>query len=258
LRILVSNDDGIQSPGLHALVRELRGWGELWVVAPDREQSAVGHAITLSEPIRLFPWANIEGADHTFAISGTPADCVKLALTELMPQAPDLVISGINRGENTGISVIYSGTVSAATEGTINGLPSLAVSLGSFTSTRFDDAAWISRAVAELVIRRGLPPDTFLNVNIPDLPMERMRGVRVVRQGRARFQETFMKRADPRGKVYYWMDGAKVPLDETDTDGAALHEGYVTVTPICLDFTHRAFLRDLQSWPFELTSQVKA
>jgi 5'-nucleotidase len=257
LRILVSNDDGIQSPGLRALVRALRGWGEIWIVAPDREQSAVGHAITLSEPIRLFPWTPIEGTEHSFAISGTPADCVKLAITELMPKAPDLVISGINRGENTGISVIYSGTVSAATEGTINGIPSIAVSLGSFVSDRFEDAALIARHIAEEVAVRGLPDATLLNVNVPDLPRGLMKGIRVTKQGRARFQETFMKRADPRGKTYYWMDGDKVPLEETDTDGTALHEGYVTVTPIYLDFTHYEFLTQLEQWPLAVPNEVK-
>jgi 5'-nucleotidase len=201
----------------------------------------------LSEPIRLFPWT-VEGADHTYAISGTPADCVKLGLTELMPEPPDLVLSGINRGENTGISVIYSGTVSAATEGTINGIPSIAFSLSSFTSVRFGDAAHIARQIAEEVMRKGLPQHTLLNVNIPDLTLDQIKGIRASRQGRARFQETFMKRMDPRGKIYYWMDGAKIPLTETDTDGTALHEGYVTVTPICLDFTHKEFLPELQSW----------
>lgn len=250
MKILVSNDDGIQSPGLHALVRELAGWGEIWIVAPDREQSAVGHAITLSEPIRLFPW-EVEGADHTFAISGTPADCVKLALTELMPAPPDLVISGINRGENTGISVIYSGTVSAATEGTINGIPSLAVSLASFTSPDFAAAARIARRIADHVAQRGLPHDTLLNINVPCLHDAQIRGVRVVRQGRARFQETFMKRADPRGKTYYWMDGAKIPHEEADTDSAWLHQGYVTVTPIRLDLTHHEFLSAVAAWPLD-------
>jgi 5'-nucleotidase len=256
VRILVTNDDGIQSPGLHALVRALHGWGEVWVIAPDREQSAVGHAITMSEPIRLFPWT-IDGADHTFAISGTPADCVKLALTELMPERPDLVLSGVNRGENTGISVIYSGTVSAATEGTINGIPSIAVSLASFVSTRFESAAVVGRRIAELVAERGLPAETLLNVNVPDLPLDKIKGIRVTRQGRTRFQETFMKRADPRGKIYYWMDGAKLPLEETDTDGTALHEGCVSVTPIRLDFTHHDFLRELRRWPLEWGVEVK-
>jgi 5'-nucleotidase len=256
MRILISNDDGIQSPGLHALVKALAGWGEIWVVAPDREQSAVGHAITLSEPIRLFPWI-VEGADHAYATSGFPADCVKLALTELMPERPDLVMSGINRGENTGISVIYSGTVSAATEGTINGIPSIAVSLASFTSGRFDAAAQVARHIAEVVMERGLPAETLLNVNVPDLPTEALSGIRVARQGRARFQETFLKRADPRGKIYYWMDGDKVPLTESETDGTALHEGYVTVTPISLDFTHYAFMNELREWPLALKPEVR-
>ncbi len=257
MRVLISNDDGIQSPGLHELVRSLKGVGEIWVVAPDREQSAVGHAITLSDPIRLIPWDEIEAADHTFAISGTPADCVKLALTELMPEPPDIVVSGINRGENTGISIIYSGTVSAATEGTINGIPSVAISLDSFTSPNFTSAGVIARRVVELVIERGLPEETLLNVNIPNLPLERLKGIRVARQGRARFQETFMKRADPRGKIYYWMDGAKVALTERNTDGTALHDGYVTLTPIKLNFTHEAFMREMESWPLELPVEVK-
>lgn len=257
MRILVSNDDGIQSPGLHALVEAVRGIGEVWVVAPDREQSAVGHAITLSDPIRLIPWDDVQGAEHTYAISGTPADCIKLALTELMPEPPDIVVSGINRGENTGISIIYSGTVSAATEGTINGIPSVALSLDSFTSPDFTSAAVVARRVVELVAERGLPEDTLLNVNIPNLPIEDFKGFRVARQGRARFQETFMKRADPRGKIYYWMDGAKVALTERNTDGTALHEGYVTLTPIRLNFTHEAFMRELEEWPLEFRAGAK-
>lgn len=257
MRILISNDDGIQSPGLHALVRAMKGLGEIWVVAPDREQSAVGHAITLSDPIRLFPWEDVQDADHTFAISGTPADCVKLALTELMPAPPDIVVSGINRGENTGISIIYSGTVSAATEGTINGIPSIAVSLDSFTATEFGTAEHFARRIVELVMERGLPEETLLNVNVPHLPLDDIKGVRVARQGRARFQETFMKRSDPRGKIYYWMDGAKVALTELNTDGTALHEGYVTLTPIRLNFTHEAFMYELAKWPLGLSVEVK-
>jgi 5'-nucleotidase len=257
MRILISNDDGIQSPGLHALVDAMQGIGEVWVVAPDREQSAVGHAITLSDPIRLIPWEEVHGADHTYAISGTPADCVKLALTELMPARPDLVVSGINRGENTGISIIYSGTVSAATEGTINGIPSVAISLDSFLSPDFKSAATIAQRVVHLVMERGLPEDTLLNVNIPNLSLDKIKGFRVARQGRARFQETFMKRADPRGKIYYWMDGAKVALTERNTDGTALHEGYVTLTPIRLNFTHEGFMREMESWPLEFRAEAK-
>jgi 5'-nucleotidase len=248
MRILISNDDGIHAPGLIELVKALNGLGEIWVVAPDREQSAVGHSITMSDPIRLYP-LKLNLADHAFAISGTPADCVKLALTELMPGRPDLVVSGINRGENTGISVIYSGTVSAATEGTINGIPSLAVSLDSFTSTDYEYAGRVARRFAEMTLEYGLPDGTLLNINVPSLPMEEIKGVRVVRQGRARFQETFLERDDPRGRRYYWMDGDKVAHTETDTDGAALKEGYIAVTPIHLDLTHHAFIKQMEKWP---------
>lgn len=254
MRILVSNDDGIQAPGLHSLVRGLKELGEMWVVAPDREQSAVGHAITMYEPIRLFPW-EVPGADHTFAISGTPADCVKLALTELMPEPPDVVVSGINRGENTGISVIYSGTVSAATEGAINGVPSLAVSLASFSFMDYDVAARVTNHLVRTMIGRKLPADTLLNVNVPPLPFHELKGIRVVGQGRSRYQETFVKRADPRGKVYYWMDGASVPLEETETDATEVRAGFVTVTPIHLDLTHHKFLGELAGWPLHLPAE---
>ncbi|MDD5087879.1 MAG: 5'/3'-nucleotidase SurE [bacterium] len=253
MRILVSNDDGVQAPGLHALVHALKVLGDIWVVAPDREQSAVGHAITMYEPIRLFPW-DVPDADHTFAINGTPADCVKLAMTELMPQPPDVVVSGINRGENTGISVIYSGTVSAATEGAINGVPSLAVSLASFSFADYRPAARVALHLLQTVLRRKLPADTLLNVNVPPVSLHELKGIRVVRQGRSRYQETFVKRADPRGKVYYWMDGASVPLEETETDATEVRSGYVTVTPIHLDLTHHDFLSELAGWPMDLSA----
>lgn len=257
MTILISNDDGIQSPGLHELVRSLSSLGEIWVVAPDREQSAVGHSITLAEPIRLFDFS-VEGAHKTFAISGSPADCVKLAVAELMPKRPDVVVSGINRGENTGISIIYSGTVSAATEGAINGIPSLAVSLDSFTNQDYSTAGLVARRMTELVIRDGLPKGTLLNVNVPAIPREKIRGVRVAKQGLGRFQETFMKRNDPRGRVYYWMDGHKLPLDETDTDGTAIQEGYVSVTPIQLDLTHHEMIKQITPWADELKGVIPA
>jgi len=255
MTILISNDDGIHSTGIRQLARSLEGLGTLWVVAPDREQSAVGHSITLSDPIRLVT-LDVDGADHTYAISGTPADCVKLAMTELMDEPPDLVVSGINRGENTGISVIYSGTVSAATEGAINGVPSMAVSLDSFTSQDYEFAGLVARRFAEHVLRSGLPDGTLLNVNVPCLAPEQIKGVRVVPQGRGRFKETFLERDDPRGRRYYWMDGDKEPHRETNTDGAALKEGYVAVTPIHLDFTHHAFLDDLVRWNVSLEAPV--
>ncbi|MCB1061038.1 MAG: 5'/3'-nucleotidase SurE [Calditrichaeota bacterium] len=245
--ILISNDDGVHSPGLHALVRAVADLGQVWVVAPDREQSAVGHSITIAEPIRLTDMT-VGGAFRSFAVSGSPADCVKLALSELLPETPALVISGINRGENTGISIIYSGTVSAATEGAINGIPAMAVSLDSFTHEDFGPSAAIARRAAQQALADGMPEGTLLNVNVPALPTERIRGIKVIRQGQGRFKETFLKRNDPRGRTYYWMDGHKLPLNETDTDGTALTEGYVAVTPIHFDLTNHAALQQLGNW----------
>ncbi|MBM3324967.1 MAG: 5'/3'-nucleotidase SurE [Calditrichaeota bacterium] len=258
MRILLSNDDGIHSPGLHALAEALADLGEIWVVAPDREQSSVGHAITLSDPIWLRPY-KFNGVHAAFAVGGTPADCVKLALTALMTERPDLIVSGINRGENTGISTIYSGTVSAATEGTISGVPSMAISLDSFTSNGFGPAARIARKLAVLVARHGLPQDTLLNVNVPDLPEAQLRGIRITRQGRARWKETFEKRVDPRGRMYYWMDGYKIEMDEpSDTDGRALKEGFVAITPVRLDMTHGEFMDELKVWLLELPERKPA
>ncbi|MCL4304636.1 5'/3'-nucleotidase SurE [bacterium] len=248
--ILISNDDGIQSGGLHALVRAVADLGQVWVVAPDREQSAVGHSITISEPIRYVDF-ELEGAFRTFAVNGSPADCVKLALSELLPESPALVLSGINRGENTGISVIYSGTVSAATEGAINGIPAAAISVDSFTPTDYQASATIAKRTAELILSKGLPEGTLLNVNVPALPLNEIMGTRVVRQGKGRFKETFLKRNDQRGRIYYWMDGHKLPLQETDTDGIAIAQGYVAITPIHFDLTHHEFLPELSCWANE-------
>ena len=251
MKILLSNDDGIYAPGLLALSEAVCDLGEVWVVAPDREQSSVGHAISLSDPIRVAPYP-FAGVHVAYAVGGTPADCVKLALTALMPEKPDIILSGINQGENTGISVIYSGTVSAATEGTISGVPSLAISLDSFTSKRFKPAAQMARRLAELTIQHGLPKDTLLNINVPDLPEEEWRGIRITRQGQARWKETFDKRADPRGRVYYWMDGHKLEIEEPDdSDARALTDGFVTVTPIRLNMTNHEFISKLKTWPFE-------
>ncbi len=251
MKILLSNDDGIYSPGLRALADIASDLGEVWVVAPDREQSSVGHAISLSDPIRVAPYP-FPDVHVAYAVGGTPADCIKLALTALMPEKPDIILSGINQGENTGISVIYSGTVSAATEGTISGVPSLAISLDSFTSERFAPAARIARQLAELTMRHGLPNDTLLNINVPDLPEEELRGIRITRQGLARWQETFDKRSDPRGRIYYWMDGHKLEMEEPDdSDGRALTDGFVTVTPIRLNMTNHEFISDLKTWSLE-------
>ena len=248
MHILLSNDDGIHAPGLAALHEAVRDLGDVSVVAPSGEQSAVGHAITLSDPIKtkkIFRNGNFFG----HAVGGTPADCVKLAACALLDRRPDLVISGINLGPNAGISVLYSGTVSAATEGTILGIPSMAISINTFKDPLWDTAARVARHLAALVHRTGLPPRTLLNVNVPNLPLGQIRGFSVTSMGQSRFVETFDRRTDPRGNVYYWMDGALESCGETKgTDLDALNQGYVSLTPIWFDLTNQAALPALRKW----------
>lgn len=248
MRILISNDDGIYAPGILALFEAVKDLGEVTVVAPAGEQSAVGHAITLSDPIKARQIQR-NGSFFGYAVGGTPADCVKLAVCALLPEKPDLILSGINLGPNTGISVIYSGTVSAATEGTILGIPSIAVSLGSYQAPRWDTAARVARQLTQHVLRVGLPADTLLNVNVPNLPADAIKGYRVTRMGRSRFVEKFDRRTDPQGNVYYWMDGDLEMLgDAGDTDIVAVREGFVSLTPIWFDLTHREALPAFRQW----------
>jgi 5'-nucleotidase len=248
MRILVSNDDGIYAPGIRALARAVSGLGEVWVVAPDSERSAVGHAITLTDPIkarRIRVDEDLEG----YAVGGTPADSVKLAVCALMPEPPDMVLSGINLGPNAGIAVIYSGTVSAATEGTILGIPSMALSLNTFQNPDWDSAARVARDLAERLSTAPLPDGVLLNVNIPNLPYDRIRGYASTRMAGSRFMETFHKRADPRGNIYYWMDGVLDPEgDPEGTDLKAVAEGWVSLTPVHFDLTHRPSLAQLSAW----------
>lgn len=246
-RILISNDDGIHAPGLRALYDALQPLGDLIVVAPETEQSAVGHAITISDPIRIRKMRSESGFEG-YAVAGTPADCVKLAVSVLLPQPPDLIVSGINLGPNVGISVIYSGTVSAATEGTILGIPSLAVSLASFNEPCWPTAARVARRAAENVLRHGLPADTLLNVNVPNVPLDRLKGVAVTRMGRSRFREIFHPRTTPRGDTYYWLDGVLQMIGDTrETDVQAVEDGYVSLTPIWFDLTHHAVLGQMKN-----------
>lgn len=246
MRILVCNDDGIHAPGIGHLADALQDLGDVRVVAPAAEQSAVGHAITLSNPLKTHA-VQRNGQPFGQAVGGTPADCVKLAVFALAGGRPDLVVSGINLGPNAGISVIYSGTVSAATEGTILGIPSIAVSLNTFSDPQWATGAHYARVMAGEVVRHGLPPETLLNVNVPNLPLAEVRGIRLTRMGRSRFVEEFHRRTDPRGNVYYWMDGEMELLgDGEGTDIRALEDGYVSLTPIWFDLTHQAVLRDFQ------------
>ena len=247
-RILICNDDGIYAPGIMALYEAVAGLGDLTVVAPEFEQSAVGHAITIADPIKIREISR-SGGFSGYAVSGTPADCVKLAVTELLPDKPDMVISGINLGPNVGISVIYSGTVSGATEGAILGIPSMAISVASFKNPQWTTAARVARQMARHVLEHGLPPDTLLNVNVPNRPPESIRGFRVTRMGRSRFAEVFHRRVNPRGDTYYWLDGELQMLgDVHGTDVQAVDDNYISLTPIWFDLSNAAAMEELRGW----------
>lgn len=259
--ILLANDDGIDAPGLRALADALGGLGEIVVVAPIAEQSAVGHAITMRDPVRAHEWRaeTFPTASRAVAVTGTPADCVKLALHRLLPRRPDLVVSGINNGPNTAVNVIYSGTVSAATEAAILGIDSIAVSQDAWNQTDYAESGRWARRVAEQVLARGLPPGVLLNVNIPFEPEGGIRGVRVTRQARAHWEEVFDERLDPHQKPYYWLTGTFVPRDDRpDTDLAAIAEGYVSVTPIHYDLTALEHLADVGRWTWGEAGETPA
>ena len=251
LTILVSNDDGIDAPGILALVQELKKIGDVTVVAPDKQQSAVGHAITMNFPIRAKE-SRKNGAFFGYAVEGTPADSVKLAVKALLKKKPDLLVSGINHGANTAISIIYSGTVSAATEGTILGIPSIAVSLTTYAPPDFRYAAKFARKLAQLVIKKGLPEGTLLNVNVPPLPEKEIKGVVITRQGKSVWNDTFDVRRDPANKEYYWLTGA---LEESDTglefDQSAIRNNYISVTPIHYDLTDYKMLETMDRWSID-------
>ncbi len=242
MNILVTNDDGIHASGIRVLARALRELGEVTVVAPDTERSAVGHAITLSDPIKLREVYE-EELGTVYAVGGTPADAVKLAVCALLPTRPDLVISGINLGPNAGVAIIYSGTVSAATEGTLLGIPSMAVSLATFSDPQLDTAARAALNLARLLVRDPLPKGVLLNVNVPNRRWDDIRGFAVAPMAPSRFVEVFHAREDPRGNRYYWMDGELVTNGEAEgTDLHMLAQGWITLTPIQFDLTSQAGL----------------
>ena len=230
-----------------ALYRELSKDAECIIVAPEIEQSAVGHAITISRPLMVRK-ARKNGSFLGYAVAGTPADCVKIGISELAGGPVDLVVSGINLGANVGINVLYSGTVSAATEAAIQGIPSLAISLDTHREADFSAAARFARRMAAFILETPLP-QVALNVNVPAIPEEEIRGVVVAKQGRARLMESFERRIDPRENIYYWLAGeTELPLHEDEeSDGSCLKRGMITITPIYYDLTRHDLLDDLKA-----------
>ncbi len=250
--ILLTNDDGINAPGIAALVEAVISLGEVHVVAPISEMSAMGHAITLSDPIKMVEITR-DGNFFGYGIGGTPSDCIKLAIHgQIIPQ-PDLVISGINQGANLGIDIIYSGTVAGAYEGSILGVPSMAISLNSFTRKDFSTAARIAHYFAKKILKNGLPQGTLLNINVPNADMSEIAGIKIVRQGQAEYNEHFERRLDPRQRVYFWLSGVRNYKDfSEDLDEIAIQQNFVTVTPIQYDLTNYGFMQRVNEWELNL------
>ena len=247
--ILVTNDDGVTAPGIRALVEMAKEFGDVYVVAPDRPQSGMGHAVTLNSTL-FCDKIELDEEINEYACSGTPVDCVKLAVSQILPRKPDLCISGINHGSNSSVNVIYSGTMSAAVEAGIEGIPAIGFSLCdfSFNADFKSGEKFIKKIIAE-VLEHSLPKGVVLNVNIPKLKEFEIKGIKVCRQADAKWEEKFDKREDPRGRTYFWMSGEFKNLDKgEDTDERALADGYVSVVPVRYDLTAHHFLPDLRNW----------
>ncbi|MEB3338457.1 MAG: 5'/3'-nucleotidase SurE [Leptolyngbyaceae bacterium] len=269
MKLLISNDDGIYALGVRSLANGLADAGhEVTVVCPDQERSATGHGLTLHQPIRAEIIESIfHPAIKAWACSGTPSDCVKLALGALLDSPPDLVLSGINHGSNLGTDVLYSGTVSAAMEGVIEGIPGIAFSLTSYTSREFQPAVHFAQNLLGYLIQHPLPELMLLNVNIPAVKQEELAGIMVTRQGVRRYVDVFQKRVDPRGKIYYWLAGElledveQTTLDlapdwfnQAPTDVQANRQKYITITPLQYNLTSVSGLSTVQQWHLDFSS----
>jgi 5'-nucleotidase len=251
--ILISNDDGISADGIRSLWREIRKFADVIVAAPNSQQSAVGHSITMSSPIRVYKTL-IDKNFYGYAIDGTPADAVKIAIRTLFKDKKiDLLISGINQGSNTAINIIYSGTVSAATEGTLLGIPSFAISLTSYTEKDFSTAAKFAGKLAKIVLKKGLPQGTLLNVNVPALKAKDIKGVSITKKGNSYWDDWYESRLDPNKREYFWLTGKMVKLDKTiDFDQKAIDENYISVTPIHYDLTNYELFKKMKDWKIKL------
>ena len=252
MKILISNDDGILANGIHALMETLSVCHDVYVVAPDRERSAAGHSLTLHTPLRVEEVEPKYGAKKCWITTGTPGDCVKLAINAILSddEKPDLVISGINHGPNLGADILYSGTVSCAMEGAMMGYPSIATSLASM-KTDYEDFKVTAEVIAMLINKLDkytIPPKTILNVNVPGLEKEDIAGIAVTELGSRMFTDEYEKRIDPRGKVYYWMAGELITEpDDANTDISAVRNNLISVTPITYEMTRTNFMKELES-----------
>lgn len=250
--ILVCNDDGVTAPGIKALTEVASGFGKVVVVAPDKPQSGMGHAITINSTLRINTHHKPEDETEIYSTSGTPVDCIKLAVNEVLDRRPDLIVSGINHGSNASVNVIYSGTMSAAVEGCLEGIPSIGFSLLDFSiDADFTTSKLVAERVISQVLENGLNKGVCLNVNIPKVEPDMLAGIQVCRQANANWEEEFDKRTDPYGKHYYWLTGKFVNYDNgTDTDVYALENNFASVVPVQYDLTAHQALKDLKNYDF--------
>lgn len=255
--ILITNDDGISAPGINALIEAAQEFGDIVVVAPDSPQSAMGHAITINNTLYLNALSAKEDTIQKYSCSGTPVDCVKIAVNEILKQKPDLCLSGINHGSNSSINVIYSGTMSAAVEAGIEGIPAIGFSLQDFDwKANFEPLKPYIKQVISEVIERGMPEGVVFNVNFPKVTTtEELKGVKICRQAKALWEEKFDKRKTPQGKDYYWLTGEFINLDQgEDTDEWALQNNYVSIVPVQFDLTAHHAIAPLNTWNLKLKS----
>lgn len=243
-KILITNDDGIHSPGLEALRNHLKKLGDVTVVVPERDMSTASHSLTLHHPLRIF-----QIKKEVFITNGTPSDCINIGILGILKEKPDIVVSGINRGPNLGDDMTYSGTVAASIEATLRGILSFAISVASFKNCRFDSAAKFAFILAQYVLKNRLPDHTFLNVNVPNVSVRSIRGVEITRQGKRIYKEKIVKRIDPRGHTYYWLGGDEPSAEiEKGTDFAAIAKNKISVTPVHLDLTCYKMIDKLRRW----------
>ena len=247
-RILVCNDDGIDAEGLHVLSASMKKIGSVTVVAPSEPRSGMGHAMTLGVPLRVKKYSR-NSRFFGYTVSGTPVDCIKVALSHILPEKPDIIVSGINYGSNTATNTLYSGTVGAALEGVIQRIPSIAFSITTYENADFTYAGKFARKLVRKALREGLPTDTVLSVNIPNISEEEIRGVRVTAQGKSRWAENTIERDDMYGNPYYWLSGELQLLDDDILyDEYAVRENYISVTPVSIDMTNHGAIKNIRRW----------
>ena len=248
--ILVTNDDGVHSPGLVALYKTMQDLGEAYIVAPDRERSAAGHSLTMHRPLKAE-----EIREGVFSVNGTPTDCVTLGINKLLPEKPGLVVSGMNKGANLGDDITYSGTVAAAIEGTIFGVPSIAFSLNTARHYHYETGAFFAQKIAEYVLAHSLPYDTLLNVNIPNIPRKDIKGIKLTRQGKRIYENSIQEMLNPWGEKHFWIGGGEIYWEHSgDTDMEAVQNNFVSISPVHLDLTNYNALKFMrETW---ITSEM--